>query len=115
MHELNGTYIWHYVDNEEKIEGLNGDKQYLICYERPTGNGSIWHMQLAYWFKEGDTLTIMEKNGTPHRFDIKKDGFYIINDLNDGKGGLFFRALGVRYWTEINKPEINPEEVLTIV
>ena len=115
MENLNGTYSWHYVDNEEKAEGLEGNTQYLVCFECPTDKGSVWHMQLAYWFKKGEEVMIKESDGTPHHFVVDKDGFYIINDLSDGKSKLFFRALFVRYWTEIKQPEVDPDSVLTIL
>lgn len=115
MEDLNGTYIWHYVDNESKIEGLDGETQCLVCMEVSRPKGSAWHLQLAYWYKKGDKLTIYETNGTPHRFDIDKDGFYVVNDMSDGKHGLIYRIFNVRYWTTIEQPGVNPDDVLTIV
>lgn len=72
-------------------------------------------MQLAYWFKKAEAVMIKEPDGTPHHFVVDKDGFYIINDLSDGKSKLFFRALFVRCWTEIKQPEMDPDNVLTIL
>ena len=115
MEELNGNYRWHYVNNENKIEGLEGDTQYLVCFESSDPKGSTWHMQLAYWFNKGDELTIRETNGTPHLFDISKDGFYTINEFSDGKRKMFFRIPGVRYWTTIQEPNVDPEDILTIL
>lgn len=112
MQELNGTYIWHYVDNENKIKGVCGGAQYLVCAENSTEKGSIWNMQLAFWFCKGDELLIRESNGTPHRFNIDNDGFYVVDDI---KGKVFYRVLGVRFWTELMKPEVDPEDILTIL
>ena len=115
MQDLNGTHIWHYVNNEEKIEGTEGNVQYLVCVEQATDAGSTWHMQLAYWFSKGDKFTIVDTDGMPHRFDIVIDGFYTVNEFSDGKSRLFFRIPGVRYWTNIMQPGVSPEEVLTIL
>ena len=115
MKDLNGNFVWHYVNNENKVKGVYGDIKYLVCFEEMTDRGSIWHMQFAYWFTQGDTFTIVDSNGTHHKFDISKDGFYAVNEFSDGKGRMFFRIPGVRYWTSIQEPEVNPDDVLTIL
>lgn len=112
MQELNGTYSWHYVNNENKAEGLNAGTQYLVCAENTGKKGATWYMQLAYWFEKGDELTIWESNGQAHSFRADSDGFYMVDDL---KGKVFYQILGVRYWATIMKPEISPDDVLTIV
>ena len=114
MQQLTGTYTWHYVNNEEKIKGPEEDHQYLVCFELSTDTGSIWQMKLALWFKKGAKITLYDDKGEPHKFGIDKDGFYLINDF-DAKGVHFYRLRGVRYWTSIPEPGVNPEDILSIV
>ena len=115
MDNLNGTFTWHYIDYGNKLEELNCGTQYLVCMETSAEKGSAWHLELAYWYKAGDKLTIYEKDGTPHYFKFEKDGFYSVNEMSDGKSGLIFRLIDVRYWTEIMQPGVNPDDVLTIM
>lgn len=107
-----GNYVWHYVDNEDKIEGLEGNHRYIVCVE--ASNNPEWHMVMAYWYEEGDELTIYEANGTPHYFKINESGFYIVNETGKGSYKSIFRIRGVRYWTDIKLPEVKTEDVLTI-
>ncbi len=112
MNDLNGTYAWHYVNNENKIQSIEAGAPYLVCVENINEKGPAWKMKLAYWFEKGDSLSIMDSQGAPHKFDIKEDGFYMVDDFK-AKG--VYQILGVRYWTTITEPEVNPEDVLTIV
>ena len=112
MKDLNGNYIWHYVNNENKIEGIKGGAPYLVCVENINEKGPVWKMQLAYWFEKGDSLSIMDSKGKPHQFDIKEAGFYVVDDF---KARGLYQILGVRYWTTIMEPEVSPDDVLTIV
>lgn len=107
-------YVWHYIDNEEKFEGLEGNNRYIVCVEKATPIGSEWHMSMAHWYKEGDELAIYDDKGAPHCFRIDKTGFYIINEAGKNKCNSIYRLNGVRYWTEIKLPEIDPDEILTI-
>ena len=115
MQNLSGTYIWHYVSNEDKIEGPIGNTQYLVCSEQPTASGSVWQMQLTRWYCKGDEVMVRDTNGKPHHFKVEKDGFHMANELSDGKGRLFGRINGVRYWTEIELPNVDPDDILSIV
>lgn len=112
MHDLTGNYTWHYVNNENKIEGLEAGASYLVCVENINEKGPVWKMQLAYWFQKGDSLSIMDSKGAPHQFLIKEEGFYVVDDF---KARGLYQLVGVRYWTTIMQPEINPEDVLTIL
>ena len=47
--------------------------------------------------------------------EIEDDGFYIIDDIGGSKGPRCFKLRGVRYWTEIHEPGVNPDDTLTIV
>ena len=115
MQNLSGTYIWHYVSNEDKIAGPVAHTQYLVCYEQPTESGSVWYMQLTRWYCKDDEVTVMDSLGKPHYFKVEKDGFHISNGLSDGKGPIFVRLNGVRYWTEIELPNVDPDDILSIV
>ena len=115
MQQLTGSYMWHYVSDESKIEGLKEEHQYLACFEVDEPFGPVWKMRLVYWFEKGAKLTIYEKDGTPHDFKIEDDGFYIIDDIGGSKGPRCFKLRGVRYWTEIHEPGVNPDDTLTIV
>ena len=112
MHDLNGNYTWHYVDNENKIEGIEAGAPHLVCVENINEKGPAWKMGLAYWFEKGDSLSIIDSKGAPHQFDIKEEGFYVVDDF---KATGLYQLLGVRYWTTIAEPEVNPEEILTIL
>ena len=114
MQKLTGTYMWHYVNNEEKIEGPEEDHHYLVCFERPTKSGSVWEMKLALWYEKGARIKFRDSKGKSHKYDIEKDGFYLVNDF-DPKEMHFYRLLGVRYWTDIPEPGVNPDDVLSIV
>ena len=114
MKNMIGGYEWHYVNSEEKVEGLEGNNRYIVCVEKATPKGSFWHMSMVYWYEEGDELTIYEANGTPHHFQIDKTGFYIVNEAGKNNCNLIYRLCGVRYWTEIKLPETDPEDILTI-
>ena len=109
-----GSYVWHYVSNGEEIKGLEGNHRYIVCVENPTPKGSEWHLIMAHWYEEGDELSLKEPNGNAHIHKIKKTGFYIVNDAGKDRFTSIYRVFGVRYWTEIKSPEINPEEILTI-
>lgn len=112
MQNLNGTYTWHYINNEDKIEGVYGGVQYLVCVEGTNGKASTWQMQLTYWHEKGDHLVVRDSDGAPHDFEIKKSGFYVVDEI---KGKRIYRVLGVRYWADIMEPEVDPDDVLTIL
>ena len=114
MQDFSGMYMWHYVSNENKIKGPKENRQYLVCYESSTREGSVWKMLLAIWYEKGARINLMDSKGASHKFDIKEDGFYIVNEF-DAQGGLFFRIPSVRYWTAIPEPGVNPDDVLTVV
>ena len=115
MQNLTGSYIWHYVSDESKIEGIEEDHEYLVCLELEEEKGPAWKMKLACWYEKGAKITIAELDGTPHEFRIDKDGFYIIDDIGTSEGPRCFRLRGVRYWTEIPEPGVKPEDTLTVV
>ena len=114
MQNLTGSYVWHYVSDENKIEGVKEGREYLVCFEVEEKSGPVWKMKLVHWFEKGATISICESNGKPHDFKVKVDGFYIIDDL-DGKALRCFKLRGVRYWTEIPEPGVKPDDTLTIV
>lgn len=115
MQKLTGSYIWHYVDNEDRVEGLEESHQYLVCFESEKNTASVWEMRLTYWFEKGAKITIHDSDGTPHDFRIDKDGFYILDDLGSGRPPRCFRLHGVKYWTAIPGPGVNPDDILTVV
>ena len=106
-----GNYVWHYISNGCKVEGVEENHTYIVCVEQPASSGSEWHMVMTKWFRQGAGLDIMDSDGTRHHFSVNRDGFYIIDEASI----RVFRISGVRYWTEIKLPAINPEEVLTIL
>ena len=114
MKTLNGMYIWHHVDNVNRIEGPVEGREYLVCIESLNPERSPWKMILAVWFNVGAEVNICESDGTPHHFKVDKDGFYIIDDFSDRKNPHIFRIRDVCYWTEISVPGTSPDEVLTI-
>ena len=114
MQQLTGSYMWHYVSDGSKIEGVKESREYLVCFEVEEKSGPVWKMKLVHWFEKGATISICESNGKPHDFRVKNDGFYIIDDL-DGTAPRCFKLRSVRYWTEIQEPGVNPDDTLTIV
>lgn len=114
MQNLTGMYRWHYVNNGEKIEGPVEDHEYLVCFERSTKSGSVWVMKLAIWYEKGAKINFWDSKGEPHRFRIEKDGFYLVSDIDVKEVGVY-RLLGIRYWTEIQEPGVNPNDILSIV
>ena len=115
MQKLTGSYIWHYVSNDDRIEGIKEGFEYLVCFEVEEEKGSVWKMKLAHWFEKEARIKVKESDGTPHDFVTDKDGFYILDDLGGSKGPRCFRLHNVRYWTAISEPKVNPEDILTIV
>ncbi len=115
MQKLTGSYIWHYVSDESKIEGIEEKHEYLVCLELEEEKGPAWKMKLAFWFEKGAKITIYESDGTPHDFKIKENGFYILDDIGTNEGPRCFRLHGVRYWTEIPEPGVKPEDILTVI
>ena len=115
MNELYGAYVWNYVGNEDKVEGISGNHSYIVCVENPTPNGAIWRLHMTKWFFKGDELKVMDPAGNPHYFKIDKDGFYVVNESDNRNSVRVYRIKGVRYWAEIKAPGINPDEILTIV
>ena len=111
MQNLTGSYVWHHVNNENRIDGVEENHQYLVCFEVEEETGSVWKMKLAYWYNEGAKITIRESDGTPHKFSADKEGFYIFDDITP----RCFRLRDVRYWTAITEPDVKTEDVLTIV
>ena len=111
MKKLYGAYVWNYVGNEDKVEGVKENHKYIVCVEKPVPSGSEWHMVMTMWFEKGADLDIMDSDGTRHHFSINRDGFYIIDEASI----RVYRISGVRYWTEIKVPEVSTDEVLSIV
>lgn len=111
MQKLFGSYVWHYVCNDDKIEGVEENHTYIVCVEQPASSGSEWHMVMTKWFEKGAGLNIMGSDGIRHKFLVNRDGFYIIDEVSN----RVFRISGVRYWTEIKVPEVSTDVVLTIV
>lgn len=105
-----GSYVWHYIPNKDKVEGVEENHTYIVCVEQPASSGSEWHMVMTKWFGKGAKLDIQDSDGTWHNFSVNRDGFYIIDEVSI----RVFRISGVRYWTEIKLPATNPEEILTI-
>ena len=115
MFNVFGNYVWHYISNNDKVEGVEENHQYLVCFEFQTKDGSIWKMVLAYWYEKGARITMSETDGTPHNFNVDKDGFYILDEIGGSKAPRCFCLPGVRYWTAIPEPNVNPEDILTII
>lgn len=114
MEILNGTHTWHYINNDEMVIGPIENHPYIVCVENKYPADSNWHMVLAYWYEADSELTLREPNGEPHLHNIEKSGFYVIHDTGADRFSKIYRLKGVRYWTEINPPEVSTEETLTI-
>lgn len=82
----------------------------VVCMEVP--GETDWHLQLAHWYFKGATLDCKDVKGKGHRFDIKKDGFYLIQETSN-EPKVFF-AHGVKFWTVLPKPSAKPDDILTI-
>ena len=110
-----GNYVWHYISNDGKVEGVEENHRYIVCVENSTPVGSEWLMLMVYWYNEGAELRLREPDGTPHVHKIKNSGFYIVNDAGKDRYSSIYLIHGVRYWTEIKLPETNPEDILTVL
>lgn len=71
MNNLYGAYVWNYVGNEDKVEGISGDHSYIVCVENPTPNGAIWRLHMTKWFFKGDELKDKIKSHTQHQILIR--------------------------------------------
>ena len=111
MQDLTGSYTWNYINNENRIVGPVENHQYLVCFEFSTETGSVWKMKLAFWYEKGAKITICESDGTPHEYKIDRNGFYILDDITS----RCYRLRDVRYWTAVTEPNVNPEDILTII
>lgn len=115
MTNFHGTFTWHYINSGDNIVGPVENHQYLICVENSASTDGEWHLVVAYWYKEDCELTLRETNGTAHIHTIDKTGFYIVNDTGADRFEKIYMVNNVRYWTEIELPDINPNDILTIV
>ncbi len=115
MQKLAGSYVWHYVSDGNKIKGVKENREYLVCFEVMEKSGPVWKMKLVNWYEKGARISISEADGTPHDFKISEDGFYIIDDIGGSEGPRCFKLRGVRYWTEIQEPGVNPDDTLTVI
>ena len=104
-----GTYRWIAIDDilEKKPEE---NDTCVICMECP--NEPDWHLQLAHWYFKGAKLNIVDNLGKDHTFNIDRDGFYLIDETSSTP--RVFMAHGVKYWTVLQKPDIKPDDILTI-
>ena len=114
MKNTNGSYVWHYIDNDDKVEGLKENHRYLVCVENSTEEKSEWIMITAYWYIKGAELRLWDPEGNPHNHMIKHTGFYVVQDVGRDRFDFIYQLHGVRYWTDIKLPDTNPEETLTI-
>lgn len=112
MQELTGSYVWHYVSNENSIVGVEEHHQYLVCFEFEESTGPVWKMKLAYWYNKGAKLKLEGNDGETHKFGIEQDGFYILDDINAAP--RCFKLRNVRYWTYIPVPNVNTDDILTV-
>lgn len=115
MQKLTGSYVWHYVSDGNKIEGVEEGCQYLACFESEGKSSPIWKMRLVYWFEKGAMVKMCDPDGTPHKFTIAADGFYILDDIGNSEGPRCFKLREVRYWTAIQEPGVKPDDTLTVV
>ena len=115
MTDFHGTYTWHYIDNKDNIVGPVENHQYLICVENAGSPEGEWRLVMAYWYEEDCELTLRELDGTPHVHNIKKTGFYIVNFTGSDRYEKIYYVNNVRFWTEIKLPNVNPNDILTIV
>lgn len=104
-------YEW--IDISQKTPD-ESNHAYLVCLE--TGHHDVfeWRLAIAHWYDVDDTVDIYESDGTKHHFVIKKRGFYQVNECNPKDGHVLYLIHGVKYWTDIQLPENNPEDTLTI-
>lgn len=109
--DLTGTYTWHFVSDINKIEGIEEGIPYLVCFEEPDAEKASWHMVIARWFLEDTEISLTDKEGSPHIFKVDSRGFYIISEF--GKATVY-RLKDVKYWTKIELPKVNPDDILTI-
>lgn len=105
------TYIWHPIDD---LTGVQEDRDYILCIENGHGPNASWHMMFAKYYEKGSEVVLREANGSPHHFTIQKTGFYIINDAGKDKFTHIYLVHNITYWTEIEMPSTNPDDVLTI-
>lgn len=82
----------------------------IVCMDCP--NESDWHLQIAHWYCKGAKLDIEDSKGKNHKFNINRDGFYIIQETTSVPKVFF--AHGVKYWTVLPLPKIKPDDILTI-
>ena len=104
---------WKIVDDINNLE-LEENKPYLICVENWNGNFSEWHPIIAYWYIEGSELTLREEDNTPHHHNIDKTGFYVVNDCGDDRYDKIYQINYVKYYTDIQMPNSNPDDMLDI-
>jgi hypothetical protein len=107
---LSGSYIWHYVSDIDKIEGVKEDQPYVVCFEGNGTDSSIWHIEVARWYEKDSEITLIDGNNDHHYFKIEQNGFYLMNY----KGTSIYRIRNVKYWTKIDLPDVNPDDILTI-
>jgi hypothetical protein len=108
------TFVWNDIADAEKMKELKENHEYLACLDAGHDDVSEWRLAVVNWYTEGSVVTIYESDNTPHKFKIKKSGFYHVNNCNPKSGHIFYLLHGVKYWTDITLPEISPENTLTI-
>ena len=107
---LSGSYIWHYVSDIDKIEGVEEHQPYIVCFEGSGVDSSTWHIEVARWYSKDAELRLFDGDNEPHCFKIDQNGFYLMNF----KGTSIYRIRNVKYWTKIGLPDVNPDDILTI-
>ena len=102
-------FTWHAIDDILAPKPKENDTC-IICMDCPMEDD--WHLQVARWYEVGSKIELLDKYNKSHKFTIKNDGFYILDETSVIPG--IFLVHGVKYWAVIPTPKIKPEDTLTI-
>ena len=114
MGEFIYPFTWNDIADIEASKKLKENHEYLACLDAGYHDICEWRLAIVNWYEEGSEITVYESDNTPHKFKIKKTGFYHVNNCNPKDGHVLFLIHGVKYWADIHLPENNPEDTLTI-
>ena len=102
------TFTW--ISFEDPSIHPEENETCIVCMDCP--NELDWHLQIAHYYLEGATLSLVDKHDSTHTFHIKQDGFYIVQETSEKP--KVFMAHGVKFWTILPTPKIKPDDILTI-
>lgn len=104
------AYTFHWIAVDDILEKPKENDTCIVCMDCPMEED--WHLQIARWYDSGAKIELFDKYDKSHKFTIKDDGFYILDETSSIPG--IFKVHGVKYWTVLPKPKIKPEDTLTI-